>query len=72
MLAIPRWQGRRGHPILFQRQAYRRIPFDPTRFAGESGNHPGCGCARWVDVDDPGILNDVDNPAAYRRLIETT
>jgi hypothetical protein len=27
--------------------------------------------ARWVDVDDPGILDDVDDPAAYRRLLET-
>jgi len=27
--------------------------------------------ARWVDLDDPGILDDVDDPAAYRRLLET-
>jgi CTP:molybdopterin cytidylyltransferase MocA len=27
--------------------------------------------ARFVDVDDAGILTDVDDPAAYRRLIET-
>jgi len=26
---------------------------------------------RFVDVDDPGILDDVDDPAAYSRLLET-
>ena len=24
-----------------------------------------------IDVDDPGIVDDVDDPAAYRRLLET-
>ena len=29
------------------------------------------GSIRYVDVDDPGILDDVDDPAAYSRLLET-
>ena len=70
-LAIPRCHGRRGHPIYFgagligeflsirpdsQAKAVISRHFDDTR---------------WVDVDDSGILDDVDDAAAYRRLIET-
>ena len=71
VLAIPRYHGRRGHPMYFRRELaaeFLALPPDSqarlvvTRHADQ---------IRYADVDDPGILDDVDDPAAYRRLLET-
>lgn len=67
-LVAPSYQGRRGHPVVFSRECYQDLLEGPL----EEG-------ARWVvgrhrhlrhelEVDDPGILRDVDLPEDYRRL----
>lgn len=72
VLAIPRWQGRRGHPIYFSARLIGEFLSIPPDSQAKVVIARHMDRARWVDVDDPGILNDVDDPAAYRRLIETT
>lgn len=68
-IAIPQYIGHHGHPVLFSRQLIPEFltlsPDDqaPTvirRHASEIA---------YLDVSDPGILDDVDDPEAYRRLI---
>ena len=71
LLAIPRYQGRRGHPIYFGAgliSEFLSIPPDSQAKAVIIRHFDN---TRSVDVDDPGILDDVDDAAAYRRLIET-
>jgi len=70
-LAIPRFQGRRGHPIFFRQELIAEFLALPAESQAKSVVNRHAGRARFVDVDDAGILNDVDDPAAYRRLIET-
>jgi molybdenum cofactor cytidylyltransferase len=70
-LAIPRFQGRRGHPIYFGAGLigeFLSLPPDAQAKVVISRHFDD---TRWVDVDDAGILDDVDDAAAYRRLIET-
>ncbi len=70
-LAIPRFDGRRGHPIFFRRELIPEfLALAPDSQAKSVVNRHGAQ-ARFVDVDDAGILDDVDDAAAYRRLIET-
>jgi molybdenum cofactor cytidylyltransferase len=68
LVAIPRHAGRRGHPMYFSRLlAAEFLAVDP----GASARvvlEQHAGDIRYVDVDDPGILDDVDDPEAYRRL----
>jgi molybdenum cofactor cytidylyltransferase len=71
-LAIPRFQGRRGHPIFFSQELIPEFLALPPDSQAKAVVTRHAGCARWVDVDDPGILDDVDDRAAYRRLLETT
>ena len=68
-LAIPRFAGRRGHPIFFRGNSAEFLALD--RFQAKSVVNSHAAQARFVDVDDAGIRDDVDDPAAYRRLIET-
>jgi molybdenum cofactor cytidylyltransferase len=70
-LAIPRYRGRRGHPIFFNRKLMDDfLALSPDSQARQVVNrHADAVC--FVDVNDPGILDDVDDAAAYSRLLET-
>ena len=71
-LAIPQWEGRHGHPIYFDAELaaeFLALPPDSRAKVVVARHFEE---TRWVDVDDPGIVDDVDDPAAYRRLIGTT
>jgi molybdenum cofactor cytidylyltransferase len=71
LLAIPRFEGQRGHPILLGRTLIRELLALPPDAEAKRVVRSHYEEARWVDLDDPGILDDVDDPAAYRRLLET-
>jgi molybdenum cofactor cytidylyltransferase len=71
-LRVPRYQGKRGHPIWFRRE-----------LVGEFLALPEDGVARdvvyahrdeidFLDLNDPGIVADIDDAEAYRRLTGTT
>jgi molybdenum cofactor cytidylyltransferase len=72
LLAIPRFEGKRGHPILFRRELISEFLALPPESEAKPVVVRYRDDTRWVDCDDPGILDDVDDPAAYRRLLETT
>lgn len=64
--AMPRFEGRRGHPVLLDRQTAGEIVACETSARDVIRAHDPI----YVDVDDPGILEDVDDPASYARLQE--
>jgi molybdenum cofactor cytidylyltransferase len=69
LVRIPRFDGRRGHPIWFSNQLipeFLRLP--PTASARDVVDSHSAEI-RYLDVDDPGILADIDDPADYARLI---
>jgi molybdenum cofactor cytidylyltransferase len=72
VLAIPRCEGRRGHPIYFGAELAAEFLALPPDSQAKVVVARHLERTRWVDVDDPGVFDDVDDPAAYRRLIETT
>jgi len=71
LLVIPRFEGRRGHPVF----AARAIAVELTALASTAQArdviHNHISETAYVDVDDPGILTDIDDREAYRRLSET-
>jgi len=69
-VARPIVEGRRGHPVIFDRQL-----FDELRSAPLDSGARVVVRAHWaqsvdVPVQDPGCLIDVDTPADYRRLLD--
>ena len=75
LLVIPRIQThaglKRGHPVFAARAiADELLALPPTAMASDviHGHIPQ---TVYVDVDDPGILTDIDDREAYRRLSET-
>jgi molybdenum cofactor cytidylyltransferase len=61
-LAVPRWQGRRGHPVGFSHV----LGPDLVALSGDVGAKAVLQAylelAHIIDCDDPGILQDIDKP----------
>lgn len=64
-IIIPCHQGRRGHPLLFPRQILDELADDLILrdLVRKESNRTRC-----LDVDDPGVLLDMDTPEDYRRI----
>ena len=68
-LRIPRWEGRRGHPIWFAKSLIPEFLALPSGSAARDIVTRYQSQIAYLDVDDPGILTDVDDPAAYASLL---
>ena len=62
--------GRHGHPVIFKRSVFAALrAADPSVGAKEVVRSAGI---EDVEVDDPGVLMDIDTPADYARLFGRT
>jgi len=58
-IVVPRYDGRRGNPVLFDRIHFEAL----SRLSGDTGGreiltkHDE---TQFVDVDDPGVIDDID------------
>jgi molybdenum cofactor cytidylyltransferase len=67
---IPKFNGKRGHPVCARGSMIAEFlalpPTDETRaVVNRHGNQ-----IEYVDVDDAGVLADVDDLATYRQLVQ--
>jgi molybdenum cofactor cytidylyltransferase len=72
LLRVPRYQGRRGHPIWFSRDLIPEFLAIPEFGAARDVVRAHAGETQFVDVEDPGIVADIDDLEAYRRLTKAT
>lgn len=67
-VVVPTCGGRRGHPILIARSLFKEL----LDLGPESGANTVIRKHReathFVEVEDPGVLLDIDDPEAYQRL----
>ncbi len=71
LAAIPRLEGRRGHPVLCRREVASRFLALPDSAQPKDVIHGLVPHTAYLDCADSGILMDVDDPAAYDRLLAT-
>lgn len=64
-IIIPSYQGRRGHPTLFPRPVIEDIFFSATLRDVIAAN---AGLVRTTEVDDEGVILDLDTPEDYDRI----
>jgi molybdenum cofactor cytidylyltransferase len=67
-VVIPRYRGKRGHPVLIAAEVAREIlALEPHGSAKEViQRHRAETC--FVDVEDPGVVEDIDLPEQYQAL----
>jgi CTP:molybdopterin cytidylyltransferase MocA len=69
LVRVPRYDGRRGHPVWFSAALIPEfLALAPTDAARDVVRAHAAE-TQFIDVDDRGILADIDDPAAYRVLI---
>ncbi len=68
-IAVPTWQGRRGHPVVFDLRRYRE---ELGALEGDEGARAVLAANRSdvleVEAGDPGVVADVDTPEDYLSL----
>ena len=69
MIAIPQYAGRHGHPVLFSRVLIPELLARPADSQARTVFHKNAKEIRYIDVADPGVLDDIDDPEAYSRLL---
>jgi CTP:molybdopterin cytidylyltransferase MocA len=69
-IVLPKHEGRRGHPPLFAARLAGALltASDAVGARAVLLAHPDE--IEEVEVDDPGVIADVDTPESYRRLVE--
>ena len=66
-LVVPRHDGRHGHPVGIAWRLAEEILALPLAAQARDVIHRHT--ASYLEVDDPGVLRDVDDPAEYARLV---
>jgi molybdenum cofactor cytidylyltransferase len=72
LVRVPRHTGRRGHPIWFSRDLIAEFLSLPENGAAREIVRSHAAQTGFLDVDDPGILADIDDAAEYGRLTGAT
>jgi molybdenum cofactor cytidylyltransferase len=72
LFVIPRSHGRRGHPVCCAREVIPEFIALPSGGQARDVVHRYREQTCYVDVDDPGILDDADDPEAYKRLLRAS
>ena len=70
LFVIPRFEGKRGHPVFAARTIANELSALPLTAQARQVIHAHVSDTLYIDVDDPGILTDIDDREAYRRLSE--
>jgi molybdenum cofactor cytidylyltransferase len=69
LFVIPRCKGKRGHPVFAAPELIRDFLALGPGAQAKDLVHRHIPQTEYVDVDDAGILADIDDPAAYRDLV---
>ncbi len=70
-LRIPRFDGQRGHPVWFSRELIDELLAVPPGGAARDVLRALYSEATFLDLQDAGIVADIDDRSAYEALLET-
>jgi molybdenum cofactor cytidylyltransferase len=71
LIRVPRRRGERGHPIWFSSALIPEFLALPENGAAREIVRGHVSQTHFIEVEDEGILADIDDPAAYRALVES-
>jgi molybdenum cofactor cytidylyltransferase len=68
-VTVPTYAGEHGHPVCISRQVIAELLALPLAAKASDAIHRHVGQTVYVPVSDPGVVADVDDPAAYADLL---
>lgn len=69
LIRVPRFEGRRGHPVWFSRALLAEFLALPADGAARDVVYSHAAETEYLDLNDAGTVADIDDPAAYHALI---
>jgi molybdenum cofactor cytidylyltransferase len=69
LIAMPRFAGKRGHPVMIGREIAEEILAEPVTSRLNHVLDRHAGEIQYLDVDDPGVRDDIDDPQLYSDLL---
>jgi molybdenum cofactor cytidylyltransferase len=70
LIAVPKWRGRRGHPVIFSRRLFGELLRAPPDQGAKSVVHAHAAETLEIETDEEGITFDIDTPEDYRRHVK--
>ncbi len=67
---VPQYGGKHGHPVCASREIARELLALPATAQARDVVHAHVPATLYIDVDDPGILTDIDNLERYKNLAQ--
>lgn len=67
-VAAPRFDAKNGHPVLIRPRVAERLLELPESSAAREVIHAYAGETLYLDVDDPAVIAEINDPESYRRL----
>ena len=64
------WHGRHGHPVIFGRGVFDALRHADPAVGAKAVVHAHASDLIDVEVDDPGVLHDIDGPDDYARVFD--
>ena len=68
LLRVPRYRGKRGHPVWFRGELSAEFLALGPGDAARDVVHAHAAQTEFLDLEDPGITADIDDAEAYQRL----
>ncbi len=68
-IVVPEFEGTRGHPVIFGRTTFQELLEAPDAEGARSVVRADSGRVVTVSVSDPGVVEDLNTPSEYQRLI---
>jgi molybdenum cofactor cytidylyltransferase len=70
LIVVPRYRGRRGHPVIFSRLLFAELLNAPVDLGAKTVVHAHHNDMLEIDTDDEGVTVDIDTPEEYQRFVK--
>ena len=70
LIVVPRYHGRRGHPVIFSRSLFSELQGTPLDQGGKAVVHAHQKDTLEIDTEDEGVTIDIDTPEEYRQFVK--
>jgi len=69
-IVVPRWRGKRGHPVLFSRRLFAELLAAPLDQGAKAVVNAHANETLEIETDEEGIALDIDTPELYRQHVK--
>jgi len=70
LIIVPRYQGKRGHPVIFSRSLFRKLLDAPMEQGAKAVVNAHAKETLEIAADDEGVTIDIDTPDEYRHHVK--